>query len=157
MPSPCTIKGALPKYARQQFRETGLLVDSCSFDPQVDIVNLRANEPGAPGVTKQTQVWTRDLNIELKGQPVSNAQGQMHGLAAVEPGAAVVCAHFAAATIEDGVEVVPAVARCGFTRDAAKLLQVGAPKLELGENTEFTLPMTYFRFINAADLIAIEA
>jgi hypothetical protein len=146
------INGALPKYARRQFRETGLLVDSASFSPEIEVMALKANDVEALRATRQVQEWIGDLQIEIKGQAVSNAEGRMHGLAAVLPGDSVICAHFAAAVIEDGVETAPAISRFGFTRDLAKLLMVREPKLDLGDTTDVTLGMTYYRYVDAGEI-----
>ena len=151
MPFPL-IYGELPKYDRHEFSETGLLTESVSFTPEQEIKVKKKHAPGNLGLPGQVQVWRGSLGIELKGAIIPDEGGNAIGLAAVYPGQAVTCFHFAA-----GTDAAPAIPRHGFIRKAEMLLMVEGPKTELGaEEPAVTVPMRYFDTVSN-QLVAIAA
>ncbi len=150
---PVQIYGPLPSFDRLEFRETGFLTETVSFSPESEIKPKKGHTATALNQTLQVQFWAGNLVIEIKGGIVPDANGRVHGLPASYIGQSITtCAHFAAA--EEGGT---ALERCGYTRDATKLLAVTATKIELGDDApNCTLGLTYFRHVSK-DLIALPA
>lgn len=152
MHRPTIYQGSVGPWNVDELAETGLLTDTIKFSLDSDVRKTKAHlSPEALDQYVRTRTITRSLLIDIEGETILDANGQITGIAKAYAGQNLaVCAHFAAATIdEDGTVTKAAVERLGFTRDPAKLLQVVKPALDLSPETaaKFTTQLEYFPYI----------
>ena len=152
MHTPTIYQGSVGPWNVDELAQTGLLTDKVAFTLDSDVRETKAHT-GAEALDQivRTRKITRALMIDIEGEVILDANGQVSGIANAYAGQNLaVCAHFAAATVDDnGTVTKAAVARLGFTRDPAKLLQIVKPDLELSPETaaKFKTQLKYFPHI----------
>lgn len=152
MHKPTIYQGSVGPWNVDELAETGLLTSSVRFSLDSDTRETKAHVSSeALDQIVRTRVITRGLMINISGETILDANGRITGLANAYAGQNLaVCAHFAAATVDDdGTVTKEAVARLGFTRDPAKLLQVMSPSIDLSpENpAAFSTDLKYLPYI----------
>ena len=131
---PTITQGAVStRFNVDELAETGVLTRSVGFSLTSNVQKTKAHV----SATKLNQVVRTRMDIEslmiaFEGEAIPDGNGKLSGLAAVYAGQNLaVCAHFAADVVESGEVTVEGQTIFGFKRDAAKLLQINEPTLDL--------------------------
>jgi acyl-coenzyme A thioesterase PaaI-like protein len=115
--------------------EEGVLVDTVSLSPMRDEVTRKS---GDGRYTEYVRMEDPRLEIEIKGRPRRNGQGNAHGLGNVHPGVALDLLNVA-----DGANIH------GFDISDDNVTIIGNPKRDWSDTdgTQVTVPAVYRPFI----------
>lgn len=140
--APVLRTGTLPLYDLNEELETGILVESISFTPMVDVRNKEAHASSAAlNQIVQRRTTNKGLTLDIKGSIIPDGNGLPQGIAKAYVGEAVTCAHFASSGDQS-------MARHGYTRDDTKALLVTEIKTDLGNTNpaDVTIKLDYLPY-----------